>query len=75
MQDEGDEGALGVRTRAGVDAEDRDLVTEHEGVTHLQCTPSLARLLCADPASRAALSRLRSRMRADVDDPTPLVAA
>ncbi|MGW0548752.1 MupA/Atu3671 family FMN-dependent luciferase-like monooxygenase [Streptomyces altiplanensis] len=34
------------------------LVARH-GVTHLQCTPSLARLLLDEPASRAALGRLR----------------
>ncbi len=34
------------------------LVARH-GVTHLQCTPSLARLLLADPGSRAALGALR----------------
>jgi len=33
------------------------MVARH-GVTHLQCTPSLARLLLADPAARAALSAL-----------------
>ncbi|HUR27446.1 MAG TPA: MupA/Atu3671 family FMN-dependent luciferase-like monooxygenase [Planctomycetota bacterium] len=26
-----------------------------EGVTHVQCTPSLARILCSDPETRAAL--------------------
>lgn len=34
------------------------LVARH-GVTHLQCTPSLARLLLADPGARAALGALR----------------
>jgi len=34
------------------------LVARH-GVTHLQCTPSLARLLLADAGSRAALGALR----------------
>ncbi|MGX9854063.1 MupA/Atu3671 family FMN-dependent luciferase-like monooxygenase [Limimaricola variabilis] len=29
------------------------------GISHLQCTPSMARMLCADPGSRAALGRLR----------------
>ncbi len=33
------------------------LVARH-GVTHLQCTPSLARMLLADPGSRAALGAL-----------------
>jgi len=35
-----------------------DTLTAH-GVTHLQCTPSLAELLVAEPAGRAALGRLR----------------
>ena len=30
-----------------------------QGVTHLQCTPSMARLLCGDPESRAALAGVR----------------
>ena len=34
------------------------LVARH-GVTHLQCTPSLAEILLADPDDRAALARLR----------------
>jgi natural product biosynthesis luciferase-like monooxygenase protein len=34
------------------------LIARH-GVTHLQCTPSMARLLIADPASRRALGKLR----------------
>ncbi len=32
---------------------------ERFGVTHFQCTPSQASLLAADPASRAALSRVK----------------
>jgi natural product biosynthesis luciferase-like monooxygenase protein len=35
------------------------LIARH-GVTHLQCTPSMARMLLLDPASRAALGRLRA---------------
>ncbi len=31
---------------------------EQHGATHLQCTPSMARMLMADPESREALSRL-----------------
>jgi natural product biosynthesis luciferase-like monooxygenase protein len=34
----------------------------HHGVTHLQCTPSMARMLTTDPESRAALGRLRHLM-------------
>jgi hypothetical protein len=54
-----------LRQRASVDrpaAADQHglaaLVARH-GVTHLQCTPSLARLLLADAGSRAALGALR----------------
>ncbi|MDJ0865452.1 MAG: LLM class flavin-dependent oxidoreductase [Myxococcota bacterium] len=36
-------------------------ITRH-GVTHLQCTPSLASMLVADEASRAALGRVRTLM-------------
>jgi natural product biosynthesis luciferase-like monooxygenase protein len=32
---------------------------QRHGVTHLQCTPSMARMLLADPETRAALPRLR----------------
>jgi natural product biosynthesis luciferase-like monooxygenase protein len=34
-------------------------VIARHGVTHLQCTPSLARLLLADPSARAALAALQ----------------
>ena len=37
------------------------LVARH-GVTHLQCTPSLAAMLVADPADRAALRQVRHLM-------------
>jgi natural product biosynthesis luciferase-like monooxygenase protein len=32
------------------------------GVTHLQCTPSMARLLLADPGARSALGRVKNIM-------------
>jgi natural product biosynthesis luciferase-like monooxygenase protein len=35
---------------------------ERHAVTHLQCTPSMARMLATDPASRASLGRLRHLM-------------
>jgi natural product biosynthesis luciferase-like monooxygenase protein len=38
-----------------------DLMQRHR-VTHLQCTPSLARVLAQDPASRAGLARLECMM-------------
>ncbi|MFT3965608.1 MAG: LLM class flavin-dependent oxidoreductase [Sphingobium sp.] len=56
----------GVRRRVqgaadGVERSLPDLIAHH-GVTHLQCTPSLAQMLTADPASRAALGRVRRMM-------------
>lgn len=45
----------GPRRGASVAAQIRD-----EGVTHLQCTPSLARILCSDAESREALHRVRN---------------
>ncbi|MFQ5678534.1 MAG: MupA/Atu3671 family FMN-dependent luciferase-like monooxygenase [Gemmatimonadota bacterium] len=51
-----------LRDDANRSAEDRrslpELVSRH-GVTHLQCTPSFATLLLAEPASRDALTSLR----------------
>ena len=35
------------------------LIARH-GVTHFQCTPSMARMLLLDPSTRAALGRLRA---------------
>ncbi|MBL9051521.1 MAG: LLM class flavin-dependent oxidoreductase [Tabrizicola sp.] len=48
------------RTNAGAGADDTmaGLIHRH-GVTHLQCTPSMARMLAEDDGARAALSRLR----------------
>ncbi len=48
------------RTNCGVEADDSlaGLITAN-GVTHLQCTPSLARMLSDDAGARAALSRLK----------------
>jgi natural product biosynthesis luciferase-like monooxygenase protein len=46
-------------------AEQRVSIAEQiaaEGVTHLQCTPSMASMLVADSAGRAALSRLSALM-------------
>jgi natural product biosynthesis luciferase-like monooxygenase protein len=53
------------------DASLADLMQRH-GVTHLQCTPSLARLLAADDAARAGLSRLRCLMVGGEAFPPPL---
>src|SRR5205807_2202876 len=35
---------------------------QRHGVTHLQCTPSLARMLISDPAGAAALGSLREML-------------
>ncbi|MCC7043084.1 MAG: LLM class flavin-dependent oxidoreductase [Acidobacteria bacterium] len=47
----------------GVSPDDDDsiagLIARH-GVTHLQCTPSMARMLLLDPATRTAIGRLRA---------------
>ncbi len=43
------------------DASLADLMQRHR-VTHLQCTPSMARLLAADDASRAGLAKLHCMM-------------
>lgn len=45
------------------------------GVTHLQCTPSLARILLEDEATRAALGRVRHLMIGGEALPGALVAA
>jgi natural product biosynthesis luciferase-like monooxygenase protein len=47
-----------------LDADDMSLAAQlirHE-VTHLQCTPSMARLICADPDARAALRGVENLM-------------
>ena len=49
------------------------LVARH-GVTHLQCTPSLAAMLVADPADRAALGTVRHLMLGGEALPTALAA-
>jgi natural product biosynthesis luciferase-like monooxygenase protein len=36
-----------------------DALIRREGVTHLQCTPSMAHMLCADPETRAALASVK----------------
>ena len=56
-----------VRERAQAAAADREPAADapladelrRQGVTHLQCTPSMARMLCGDPDSRAALGGVR----------------
>lgn len=45
------------------------------GVTHLQCTPSMARLLLSDPATRAALESVPNLMIGGEAVPGPLAKA
>lgn len=48
-------------------------LTKHD-VTHLQCTPSLARLLLLDPSTRSELARLRYLLLGGEAVPSELVA-
>jgi natural product biosynthesis luciferase-like monooxygenase protein len=50
-----------------------DLVAAH-GVTHLQCTPSLATMIVADPADRAALATIGHVMLGGEALPTALAS-
>jgi natural product biosynthesis luciferase-like monooxygenase protein/FkbM family methyltransferase len=52
--------ALPVPAPAAAPGERIRRAIERHGVTHLQCTPSLARMLVADPDCRPALARLRA---------------
>jgi natural product biosynthesis luciferase-like monooxygenase protein len=65
-----------IKTIAEAEADDDYSIagelTRHR-VTHLQCTPSLAAMLVADPASRAALSGLR-RMLVGGEALSPVLA-
>ncbi len=47
-----------------VQSEDNSIagLIQHHQVTHLQCTPSMASLLIADPTTRTAMSQIRSMM-------------
>jgi len=51
-------------TAAALDDADHSIAAQiqRHGVTHLQCTPSMARLLLADPGARNALSRVETVM-------------
>jgi len=71
------EGLAGLRDdsrRSAADGGDFSLAAQaaRHGVTHLQCTPSLAALLVADPASRAALRPLRKLLVGGEALPPPL---
>src|SRR5439155_6407188 len=48
-----------VRTRHSPERFSIAAQIEHHGVTHLQCTPSLARMLLLDPPTRTALASIR----------------
>ncbi|HEX3531246.1 MAG TPA: amino acid adenylation domain-containing protein [Thermoanaerobaculia bacterium] len=58
------------------EAEDFSLPAQiaRHGVTHLQCTPSLAGLLAADPATLAGLAPLRTLLLGGEALPAPLAA-
>jgi hypothetical protein len=60
--------------REVIDVEDDTVaaLTAKHAVTHLQCTPSLAAMLVADPSDRAALSRIRHLMVGGEALPTAL---
>lgn len=60
-----------VEVRAGDDRSLPALVQRH-GVTHLQCTPSMAAMLLATPEGRAAVQRLRMVMIGGEAFPTAL---
>jgi natural product biosynthesis luciferase-like monooxygenase protein len=64
----------GERRRAAVPPPHRTVAEQiaHHGVTHLQCTPSLAKTLVARPASLAALRRLRQLLVGGEPLPVPL---
>jgi natural product biosynthesis luciferase-like monooxygenase protein len=68
-----------VRARAGagdVAAAEYGIAAEirRHGVTHLQCTPSMARLLLGDPETRAALGSLRKLLLGGEAMPEALAA-
>jgi amino acid adenylation domain-containing protein len=66
-------GNLGqAQSRNGADGEPIDVLMRRHGVTHLQCTPSLAALLMADPASRTALAPLHALLVGGEPLPAPL---
>jgi amino acid adenylation domain-containing protein len=51
---------------------ERPLSAQLDGATHLQCTPSLAQALAADPDAREAMRRLRRLMLGGEALPMPL---
>jgi natural product biosynthesis luciferase-like monooxygenase protein len=56
------------------DGDSLSSLVERHGVTHLQCTPSLARMLALDEGAWPALSRLRHLLIGGEALPGPLVA-
>ena len=67
-----------LRERSQIETPDGDytLATQlmKHGVTHLQCTPSLARLLLLDPSTRTALTNLQYLLLGGEAVPSELVA-
>ena len=69
-----------LRERSQIEVEtgegDYTLATQlvKQGVTHLQCTPSLARLLLLDPSTRTAVTNLRYLLLGGEALPSELVA-
>jgi len=65
-----------VARQTGGEAEDFSLPAQiaRHGVTHLQCTPSLAGLLAADPATLAGLAPLKTLLLGGEALPAPLAA-
>ena len=69
-----------LRERSQIEPENEEgdytLATEllKHDVTHLQCTPSFARLLLLDPSTRTALTRLKYLLLGGEAVPSELVA-
>jgi natural product biosynthesis luciferase-like monooxygenase protein/FkbM family methyltransferase len=66
-----------LRKRSQIEREEGDYslatqLTKH-GVTHMQCTPSLARLLLLDPSARGAVTNLRHLLLGGEAVPSELV--
>ncbi|MDE3154818.1 MAG: amino acid adenylation domain-containing protein [Acidobacteriota bacterium] len=61
--------------RPGSEEESFETLIHRHGVTHLQCTPSMARLLLAQPAAHAALRALECLVVGGEELPHPLARA
>jgi natural product biosynthesis luciferase-like monooxygenase protein len=60
--------------RAGGRDHSLPALVERHHVTHLQCTPSMAKMLLLDPRTKSALGRLRVLMLGGETFPAPLAA-